>query len=151
MFDSALTEWNRLLFETYIPQAWAALLDVLVKCDQIENIFDAWPILQAEVQSGDYVYWKDMPFHVAQHALELPIWPLVSMGHPSYHDIGDLLVADGKIKSDVLVALIRAGPLVTQPPQYITDIIREGVEILSPGTAHDGLLVCSNSLLHFIR
>lgn len=149
--DSALTEWNRLLFETYIPQAWGALLEVLVKYDQIGNVFHAWPSLQAEVQSGDYVYWKNMPLHVARHALGLSIWPVFGTDQPSYHNIPSLLVADGEHGNDVLAALVRAGPLITQPPQYVTDIIREDVEILSPEVAHDTLLVCPILALSFFH
>ncbi len=114
-----------------------------MKCDQIENVFDAWPRPQADVPSGDYVYWRDMPLHVAQHAVEFPIWPVFD-GHNTYHTIESVLVADEDMRDDVLAALSRAGLLITRPPQYITDAIRDhsSVTILSPETVHKELLVC---------
>lgn len=136
--------WNQLLFETYIPRVWGALLETVVKYDQIEDIFDAWPRPQADVQSGDYVYWKDMTLHVAQQALELSIWPAFGKGHPSYHAITSFLLADEATNDDILTALTRAGLLITRPPQYVTDIIRDhsSVKVLSPEIVQSELLVC---------
>lgn len=142
---SALIEWNRLLFDTYIPQAWAALLEVLVKHDQVENIFNAWPSPQAEVYSGDYVYWKDLPLHVTKHALNLQVWPVFGTKPPSYHTAASLLIAEGSVEKNVLSALVHAGLLVAQPPQYLTQIIlanfTKKIEILSPEIAHRKLQV----------
>ncbi|KAF9446296.1 hypothetical protein P691DRAFT_673937 [Macrolepiota fuliginosa MF-IS2] len=138
--DRALIEWNHLLFDTYIPQAWAALLQVLVKHDQTEDIFNAWPIPQANVYSGDYVYWKDMPLNVTRHALKLPIWPIFGKSPPSYHPIASVLLAEGSTEENFLTALVRAGLLISRPPQYLAQIIlsnfKEKVEVMSPEIVH---------------
>ena len=47
-----LAEWNRILFEVFIPFAWAHLLPVLVE-DDFDNIFQAWPRQQPHVSAGD--------------------------------------------------------------------------------------------------
>ncbi|KAF9446298.1 hypothetical protein P691DRAFT_733572 [Macrolepiota fuliginosa MF-IS2] len=141
--DHALIEWNRLLFDTYIPQAWAALLEVLVVKDHLDDIFSAWPRPQADVHSGDYVYWKEMPLHIIRHALDLRVWPVFGTDPPSYQTSTSLFIAETSTEDNILSALIRAGVLVMQPPQYITEIMRDTcsvhVRILSPDVAYDKL------------
>lgn len=142
---STLIEWNRLLFDTYIPLAWAALLKALVLRDGIENIFDAWPRPQAKVYSGDYAYWKDMPLQVARSALDHAVWPVFGTNPPEYATTTSLLVADESPKHDTLAALVRAGLLVIRPPQYLTQVMRDGNllnnKMLSPEVAYSALKV----------
>jgi sacsin len=141
--NSALIEWNQLLFDTYIPQAWATLLEVLVQVDQVKDIFNAWPVLQANVQSGDYFYWKDMPFSVIKYALDRPIWPFY--GTPALGQIDSVLVSSTSILDDVLDVLVRTGLHITQPPEHVTDILvrefSDKIRVLSPETAYEELLV----------
>lgn len=142
---SVLTEWNRLLFETYIPQAWATLLEVLVTRDSIKDIFHAWPSPQAEVYSGDYAYWKDIPLHVARYALDLPVWPVFGTNPPSYGTATSLLMAGEEPQDNTLTILVRAGLSITRPPQYLTQIVLKNsagkIEALSPKVAHGRLQV----------
>lgn len=144
-FRSALIEWNHILFDTYIPQAWAALLEVLVKQDYITDIFSAWPISQAKVRSGDYAYWKDMPLHVAKYALSLPIWPVYGTHPPTYQSISSLVLEDRSTNKSTLAALVRTDLLMTRPPQYLTQIIVDNyassVKVLSPEIAYHKLQV----------
>ncbi|KXN83781.1 Sacsin [Leucoagaricus sp. SymC.cos] len=139
--DRARVEWNRLLFDTYIPQAWAILLEVLVRQDRISNIFYAWPKAQASVYSGDSAYWRDIPVHVAKHALELDVWPISGTNPPSYQRISSLIVEERSVNLEgVVVALVRTGVQITRLPQYLTAIITKtfmnNIKVLSPPVAY---------------
>ncbi|KAF5350096.1 hypothetical protein D9756_009164 [Leucocoprinus leucothites] len=139
--DRARVEWNRLLFDTYVPRAWAILLEVLVRKDHIPNIFVAWPNAQVDIQSGDAVYWKKMPAHVAEHALELDVWPISGTNPPSYQRISSLIVEERSTELEgVVAALVRTGVQITRLPQYLTEIIVENymnsIKVLSPEIAY---------------
>ncbi|KAF5349962.1 hypothetical protein D9756_009229 [Leucocoprinus leucothites] len=142
--DHALIEWNQLLFNTYIPQAWAILLETLVQRDQITDISDAWPILQADVHSGDYVYWKGMPSNVAKYAIGLSIWPFYGRGSPAYGRAESFLFAESSTANETLDVLARTGLAITQPPQYITQTVVDAfpakIRKLSPKATHAELL-----------
>lgn len=116
-----------------------------MKHDKVQNIFDAWPRAQADVLSGDYVYWKDMPSRVARYALDLPIWPIWGLDTPCYERIGSLLTAGSSTQDNVLGALVRTGLKITQPPCYLTQIIHNNysnyVKMLSPEIVHEKLQV----------
>src|SRR5262249_24427571 len=100
-------------------------LDILVQYDHVQNIFEAWPSPQPKLQSSDYVYWKDAPHHVAKYALTFSIWPILHEdGSGSYGTITSLLVDGALTENDVLSALGRTGLQITQPPRYITQILR---------------------------
>jgi sacsin len=136
-----------LLFDTYIPQTWATLLEILVKYDQSANIFEAWPSIQADVRSGDYFYWSDIPWNVARHAVNLPIWPVLGHVPVTYDKAGSLLIASTLIDDRVLNALTQIGLNFTQPPEYITELILkvspDSLKALSPRILHQELLVCN--------
>lgn len=147
----ALIEWNRLLFDTYIPAAWAGLLEILVQRDYVQNIFEAWPSPQARLQSGDYAYWKDAPYHVVKYAVTSPIWPIIHGLDSGSHGIVTSLLVDGAPTEDsVLAALGRTGLQITQPPPYVTQILREeypgSVKLLTPDVVHQKLQVLVVSL-----
>ncbi|KAJ3574308.1 hypothetical protein NP233_g1854 [Leucocoprinus birnbaumii] len=142
--DRARVEWNRLLFDTYIPRAWAMLLEVLVREDHIPNIFVAWPKIQADVHSGDAMYWKDMPLHVAEHALELNVWPISGTNPPLYQRISSLIVEERSTELEgVVAALVQTGVQITRLPQYLTNIIvnnyMHSIKVLSPQIAYTKL------------
>ncbi|XP_006457065.1 hypothetical protein AGABI2DRAFT_181424 [Agaricus bisporus var. bisporus H97] len=146
--DDVLVKWNYLLFDTYIPRAWAALLEYLVKEHIVSSIFDAWPISQAKVHSGDYVYWKDMPLHVTKYALKLPVWPVYKSDPQLYQHISSLVIEDRSLDESTLRAFVHTELPMTRPPLYITEIIRDKfarlVEFLSPEVA-------SNKLQHYAK
>ncbi|KXN93205.1 hypothetical protein AN958_00129, partial [Leucoagaricus sp. SymC.cos] len=151
---SALIEWNKLLFDTYIPRTWATLLEVLVQHDQILDIFSAWPTPQANIQSGDYFYWKDVVLNVTKCAVDLPIWPVFGRNSPSYNVSEAFLVAETNISDKILQVLSRTGIEITQPPQYVTRIITDNFltrfRLLSPQVAHRELLVSGFALLFHV-
>lgn len=119
-------------------------MQVLVKNNEVKNVFDAWPSPQAGVQSGDYMYWRDIPLHVAQYALGFPVWPVFGSDPFSYQTATRLLIAEGPIDDNTLSTLIRTGVLVTRPPQYLAQIVTQSssdVKLLSPESAHSKLQV----------
>jgi sacsin len=77
--SSVLVEWNRLLFNTFIPSTWAALLPILLNTDGFTNIFDAWPPPQPPVRGSD-MYWNDLPCKVLSAIAtdNLSIWPVLT-------------------------------------------------------------------------
>jgi hypothetical protein len=98
------------------------------------------------LQSGDYVYWKDAPYHVTKYALAFSIWPIVhGASSGGYGTITSLLVEGASTEAGVLVALGRSGLQITQPPGYITQILRENysgsAELLTPEVVHQKLQV----------
>jgi sacsin len=149
-----LIAWNHLLFDTYVPQAWAALIEYLVQEDVIPHIFDAWPVSQAKVQSGDYVYWKDMPLHVTKYALKLPVWPVYESDPQVHQHVSSLVIEDRSMDESTLEAFVRTELPMTRPPLYITEIIRDNfsslVKFLSPEVASKKLQVrmCLIYIIH---
>jgi sacsin len=127
--------------------AWADFLRILVQLDYVQNIFEVWPRLQAQLQSGEYVYWKDIPSHVAKYSVTLPISPIFGVDSDSYGTVASLLVAKNSTDGTVLGALGRSGLQITQPPGYITKILCErlscSIQVLTPEVVHEKLQVSS--------
>ncbi|KXN87239.1 Sacsin [Leucoagaricus sp. SymC.cos] len=149
--DRALIEWNKLLFDTYIPQAWATLLEVLVQHDPVSDIFNAWPTPQADIQSGDHFYWKNIVMNVTKCAIDLPIWPAFGHSSPSYNTSGAFLVADTDTSDRILRILSQTGVQITQPPQYVTRAMINNIStkprVLSPQLAYREL----RNLIHAVK
>lgn len=148
---SALVAWNRLLFEVFIPSTWASLLPVLLEKDAFTSIYNAWPPSQPAVKVGDFVYWNDLPSNVllAISRNKLAVWPVVGVNNSSemnvsFSDLGSLLVATKDDDPETLMSLASAGVKMTQPPEYIKELLlRAKVDfvLLDPETARQVLLV----------
>lgn len=154
-----LIRWNKLLFETFIPSAWAMLLSTLLDRDGIPDIFQAWPPLQSFVDGSDSEYRHTMPRDVLKAVLETDraVWPVMCSGvvedkiciqTPSiFSDLGSLIVAPAKTISDddsLLAALTIAGVDITQPPAYITDCLEHSqakCQFMTPAAVHRWLKV----------
>jgi hypothetical protein len=147
-FFSILVEWNKLLFDVYIPQAWMCLLTTLVEEDALSEVFRAWPPTQGN-QIGDAGYWKDLPANLLQCIIKSKarIWPVVAprQGPPcDCLDLGSVVIAArNKPDLDVLQALATFGLKITSPPAYIYELL-DGIK-LTPKNAYDILLVSSPS------
>ncbi|KAJ7578449.1 hypothetical protein C8J56DRAFT_967961 [Mycena floridula] len=126
--DSVLVEWNQTLFSTYLPKTWAALLRVLTRMGEVSDVFHAWPPHQNPVETGESVYWQNLPIAVlsAVVASKAPIWPLVShnAATPVHVELtSEALVAPAGISEDLLAASIRAGLEIIRPPTYLLDLM----------------------------
>ncbi|KAJ6510488.1 hypothetical protein C8R45DRAFT_1088650 [Mycena sanguinolenta] len=148
--DSVLVEWNHILFDTFLPRTWAALLRVLLQEDQLKDVFRAWPPRQSEVFGGDNAYWQALPAKLLACivASRAEVWPVVagSKGGTLQHfaDLGSLLVASAEVDDATLQALANAGLRVTQLPTYIVELLRSigpaaQYTLLSPSVAYLGL------------
>jgi hypothetical protein len=145
-------EWNKLLFDEFIPRAWRVLLEVLVQADGIMDVFRAWPNKQAMTLSGDTVYWQSLPTRILHFVVSSgsgsPVWPVYSLLKNSpmeYKVLDDLMTSQPSVRESVLRSLTTMGLELTRPPAYLVDEIENLVDpkcvILSPETAHDALLV----------
>lgn len=143
-------EWNQLLFDVYIPQAWMYLLTTLVEVDGLSEIFRAWPPAQAN-QNGDPGYWKHLPAALLKCVDNsgAPIWPVVApLDEPrlpcSYLDLGSVVVAAWEQPGlNILQALAKFDLKITCPPAYIYELLGGNSIKLTPKKAHDILLVSS--------
>ncbi|KZP24219.1 hypothetical protein FIBSPDRAFT_1042283 [Athelia psychrophila] len=144
--DSVIVEWNRLLFDTFIPNAWASMIPVLLYQDHFVDIFRTWPPSQPAGQGGDTSYWKKLPSEILRAIVrkKLAVWPVISHGlEHSFSELDSLLVADAADKEETLAALAAAGVEMTQPPPYIKALLENaGIHFtpLTPDTARVALL-----------
>ncbi|KZT01862.1 uncharacterized protein LAESUDRAFT_815637 [Laetiporus sulphureus 93-53] len=142
--DRLLIEWNRVLFQTFIPRAWAALLQSLAdRADFTGDIYSAWPPPQHQGYSGESVYWQGLPEQLISTVLQekLRVWPLKlseANEEPTvFAEMNEILVAEAAVEAELLQALARARLSIMQSPTYIGDMLKhEQVRWLSPQTAH---------------
>ncbi|KAJ7119509.1 hypothetical protein C8R44DRAFT_176382 [Mycena epipterygia] len=152
--DSVLVEWNHILFESFLPRTWAALLKVLLQDDHLTDVFRAWPPAQSVVFGGDSAYWQTLPAQLLSCIVKskAEVWPVVtgSKGSRSPHfaDLSSVLIASTDVDDATLRALANAGLRVTQLPEYILQLLsNSGVTdvrytLLSPSVAY--LDLCSH-------
>ena len=143
---SILIQWNRLLFEDFIPRAWSQLLDALSRTHPSVDIFTAWPTPQSFSKCGESVYWKSFTEDLLQIVLQegLPVWPTV--GGREYQPLENVLVASPEAPLEVLTALANVGMNVCGPlPDFLFHLVSSTAEwnhrILTPDSAADTLRV----------
>ncbi|KAJ7471857.1 hypothetical protein FB451DRAFT_1251196 [Mycena latifolia] len=149
--DSVLVEWNHILFDSFLPRTWAALLKVLLQDDHLADVFRAWPPAQSVVFGGDSAYWQTLPAQLLACivASKAEVWPVVmgSKGTTRSHfaDLGSVLIASTDVDEATLRALANAGLRVTQLPEYILQLLsNSGVTsiqytLLTPSVAYRDL------------
>jgi len=145
---STTVEWNKLLFQTFIPRTWRFVLEHLVSHgDQVANVFDFWP---PQTSVGELnAYAASLPEHILDTVMKagLPIWPVYNpQGSSEFRDLDSLVVAPPTEDDRILRALVVMGVSLTRPPKYIFDLLVKSsyaVTTLSPEVAHDVLLVSS--------
>ncbi|KAG6809588.1 hypothetical protein H0H92_015655 [Tricholoma furcatifolium] len=142
-------EWNKLLFEEYLPKAWVCLLRVLTD-SKIKDVFLAWPPPQMSEQLGDSGYWEKLPESLAENLIKsrCRVWPLY--GSPGeFCDIEAVLVAGHQESKKLLNALTAVGLRITQPPNFVVDILENNclsVDFLSPHLVYTSLLEVTDAL-----
>lgn len=143
-------EWNKLLFNEFIPRAWKVLLEVLVQVHGIVDVFRAWPNKQPRTLSGDTVYWQSLPTRLLHFVVSSgsPVWPVYSLHKNSpteYKTLDGLMTSQPAIRESVLRSLTTMGLELTRPPAYLVEEINKLADsryvILTPEAAHDALLV----------
>jgi hypothetical protein len=143
-------EWNKLLFDEFIPRAWNFLLEILIQADGIIDIFRAWPDKQPMTLTGDTVYWQSLPKRLLHFVLlsRSPVWPVYSLQKNSaieYKALHQLLSSQPIVRETVLRSLTTMGLELTRPPPYLVDEIKKLADpkyvILTPDAVHYALLV----------
>ncbi|KAF5378086.1 hypothetical protein D9615_007575 [Tricholomella constricta] len=139
-------EWNKLLFEEYLPQAWMHLL-LMLKNEGISDIFAAWPPPQSLGQLGDSGYWELLPAKLLACIVQSKsrVWPVAGLeigGRSDYLELESVLVAAIGESQELLRALAAFGLRITRPPEFVAQLLREGAgaKMLSPATAYEYLL-----------
>lgn len=141
-----LVEWNQLLFEVYIPQVWVALLETMLKEDNISDPYWAWPTVPQAAGQG-------VPLNVLKHLATScsPVWPIKPTSCIPYTDhfsLNSVLVSrEGLGITEVLSAL---GLKISCPPPFIFDLLSGnkalGTIFMTPKNVHS---VLCTQVIHY--
>ncbi|KAA1478287.1 hypothetical protein DENSPDRAFT_663492 [Dentipellis sp. KUC8613] len=145
-FDRLSIAWNHFLFEEVIPAIWARALSAMVN-DASGDIYKVWPPQQRDHQTGDALYWKNLPQDVLEELMthNMPVWPLIrtdTSTSPEFRALTSALVASREVDDETLASLAKAGVPIVQPPDYIYSLLRENWDdyaVLSPSSAATSL------------
>lgn len=131
MCCSLAVAWNKLLFDTFVPRAWLALLETIANGRASLELYDILPPLQDRRTSGDAQYWTSLLRDVVGLALErdAPVWPELSgstsTSSNTYTRLINALVASWNDKSEHLEMLVKAGIVVIRPPSHVNEVLLE--------------------------
>ncbi|KAG6915771.1 hypothetical protein DXG01_009887 [Tephrocybe rancida] len=132
-------EWNKLLFDEYLPRAWMYLLSLLA-ASKIQDIFAAWPPPQKSNQLGDSGYWEKLPENLVAHITQTGcrVWPVFGSAGV-FCELGAVLVAGAGEPDRLLDALAATGMKITRPPKAIVNLLRRrrDVKFLAPALVDD--------------
>ncbi|KAF8621710.1 hypothetical protein AX15_007571 [Amanita polypyramis BW_CC] len=142
--NDILIRWNKLLFDHYIPQAWCCLLKSLAEGRSCKDIYSAWPPYLSPITAGDGLYWQNVlsnTFNIAVQSSSA-IWPRVSSQDIiTFGELkSSLIVAEGNVDLDVLVALDQLGLTLVQLPKDHMRLLDNSMAKLTPGSAHASLM-----------
>jgi sacsin len=119
---SILIEWNKLLFDVFIPRAWFHFLNTITVHFRTTDIFLAWPVANHFTES-DSAYWASFPKNVLDTVLEkgAAVWPVV--GQDVYKRLEDVFVARPSTSGEVIQALADTGMSICRPPKHLFHMI----------------------------
>lgn len=146
ILSSLKVQWNRMLFEQFIPQAWSRLIEEMVSRALVSDIFSIWA---PERSSGEIeAYYSKLPGQLVNFLLaeKSAVWPVYDPQDPStqFGSFEALVVASPTERDCVLQALAKVGVSFTRPPKYIFELLSKSSRkpsILTPEMAHGLLLV----------
>jgi hypothetical protein len=148
---SILIEWNKLLFDVFIPRAWSHLLETIAIHFQTTPIFSAWPVAKHFTES-DSAYWASFPENVLDTVLanDVAVWPVI--GQDVYKQLQDVFVSRPGTSEEVTQALAGLGMSVCRPPEHLFRMIEAlpnwEHRILTPERTSDMLRVHHISFHH---
>ncbi|RXW22303.1 hypothetical protein EST38_g3550 [Candolleomyces aberdarensis] len=142
--DYILIEWNKLLFDVYIPRVWTHLLTTITIHSPTTPIFSAWPVAQHFTES-DSAYWASFPNNVLDTVLQTDaiVWPII--GQDVYKRLQDVFVARPNMTDEVVQALADTGMSVCRPPEHLFRMIEalpkwnHHIRILTPESTSTAL------------
>ena len=114
--DRFLIEWNKAIFGDFVPSAWAKMLEILVKEDNHNNIWSAWPDCSSPVQ-----YWGTVARKLLLQVTSSGycIFPTLNRDIPTFVPLSSALVASPSDSPFLLWALDRAGVNIIKPPDHL--------------------------------
>ncbi|KAH6903850.1 hypothetical protein BKA70DRAFT_579826 [Coprinopsis sp. MPI-PUGE-AT-0042] len=142
--DHLLVEWNKLLFEEFVPRAYARLFEAYLNVRPNGDIFKVWPAAQSISISGESVYWNLFTRNVLNFVVKggLSVWPTLGP-NPAHKRLQEAIVATPEIAQDVLDALATLGFSIIRPPAYLVSLLQVhfpiDTKILTPGAVGDEL------------
>ncbi|KAH6902619.1 hypothetical protein BKA70DRAFT_1306179 [Coprinopsis sp. MPI-PUGE-AT-0042] len=137
--DHTLVQWNQLLFDNFIPRAYARLIDVYASSPTPgADIFSVWPMTQSLSKCGESVYWNSFPSRVLQYAVsqDLAVWPVLGTVIPFC--LREVFIATSHVSSEVLDVLVSLGMPISKPPAHLIELLTSncptGLRMLTPET-----------------
>ncbi|KAJ2918884.1 hypothetical protein MD484_g1554, partial [Candolleomyces efflorescens] len=120
--DHILIEWNKLLFDVFIPRAWLQLLKTITVHFPTTDIFSAWPVTKHFTES-DSAYWASFSKNVLDKVVEnhAAVWPVVNQD--VHEQLKDVFVAGPGTSKDVIHALADTGMKICHPPDHLFRMI----------------------------
>ena len=130
--SSVLVEWNRVLFDHYLPQTWVLLLLHHVSTSRLSSstnsIWDLWPPYQPTVTTGDAVYWQGIPGNVLSRAIQsdAKLWPLLDeySAAAKYANLDEALLVSSLEDQHLVHTLLKAGVDLIRPAKHVMDMIQ---------------------------
>ena len=122
-------------------------IETLAQLSPASNIYAAWPAEQPKFNSGDAVYWRDLPLNVLKSSGSAKFWPLVGES-VAYGSLQSALVAPQKSKNEhVHRILAKALVKIVELPMYLFNLLtlaRLACTVLTPQSAYAKLTVSSS-------
>ncbi|KAF6756631.1 hypothetical protein DFP72DRAFT_810196 [Ephemerocybe angulata] len=139
-----LIEWNKILFDFFIPRAWAHLLEVFANDAPAIDLFSAWPALQPPSKSGEQLYWQSLPQALFQIVCErkLRVWPSTLGG--KYFNLEEVYIAPPDLDRPTIDALASAGVPICAVPPHLYEMGFDESGILTPNGVAEWLKVTIN-------
>ncbi|KAG6839871.1 hypothetical protein C0991_010939 [Blastosporella zonata] len=141
-------EWNKLLFDEYLPQSWMCLLSVLAASEEIKDIFAAWPPSQKSNQLGDSGYWEKLPDNLLARIIEnnCSVWPVFGLSGV-FSVLDDVLVAGAGESDRLLSTLAAMNVKLTKPSNVAVDLLKKSgsAKFMTPETVYGSLVKLAGS------
>ncbi|KAG8963295.1 hypothetical protein FRC03_003175 [Tulasnella sp. 419] len=119
--EQLLIEWNRYLFSSVVPQAWAHLLQDLAGLGVDLDIYSAWPVPSIGPSIGDEEYWQELSSNLLRNAASRPVWPLMRGG---YVTLDKVMIWDKtKDEMNFIEALMEAKVPISGAPRHTVHLI----------------------------
>ncbi|TFK63721.1 hypothetical protein BDN72DRAFT_963728 [Pluteus cervinus] len=136
-------QWNRMIFDTLAPEAWAKLLQALIEEDHYPSLVKAWP----PFVTGSSVYWSALLPNLLKIIIDtrIRVFPVSSHNRdetsPSYVSFQEAIFYPIKLEATLIELLVRAGLFIVEPSIDLLPILEKqvGYTTLSPKTASEAL------------
>ncbi|KAF6749160.1 hypothetical protein DFP72DRAFT_1143529 [Ephemerocybe angulata] len=137
--DRVLIEWNKFLFEFFIPRAWAHLLEIFTTQIPSVDIFSVWPASQPST-SGQSVYWQKLPQALLQIVCkkDLAVWPNSALGG-EFSTLENVFIAPPTLDQLTVDALAAAEVPICAVPPHVYELGFNECDTLTPKSAAKSL------------